>query len=313
VFVFDQFEDLLERIDARLFLNLRYLRDEFKYRLALLVITRERIPVVWQRARGDLTAIEAFAELFITHTYGLGMYSSADASVMIDRLMRRSGIDLATSAIGQILALTGHHPGLLGALFWSLHNTTPCAAEPAALLRVSAIADECEKIWRDLTADEQRQIQAIAQGEATVPDRDALADLYQRALINSTPPQLFAPLFTAYVRERNSNAAIPTKDGVVIELGLRSVWVDGRMLPEKLSPLEFKLLTCLARNAGRVCTRDELMHDLYGEAAYTRNDERLDALVRRLREALGDDARAPRYLFVERGVGVRLALGRVEA
>ena len=75
--------------------------------------------------------------------------------------------------------------------------------------------------------------------------------------------------------------------------------------PVQLTATEYKLLSELSANAGRVLTHDQLLervwgYDHSGGTALTRN------LVRSLRRKLGDDARSPRYIFTAPGVGYRM-------
>lgn len=67
IFMFDQFDDLWLTLELRFFLNLRYLRDQFKYSVAYLVMTRNWLELM----RQDTQAVESFWELFSVHTYGL--------------------------------------------------------------------------------------------------------------------------------------------------------------------------------------------------------------------------------------------------
>jgi DNA-binding response OmpR family regulator len=89
------------------------------------------------------------------------------------------------------------------------------------------------------------------------------------------------------------------------------VCVDGRWLDEALTPLEFSMLAYLARHAGTICRREAILTALYPDEAIEANDERIDTLLRRLREALGEDGRKPRHLITHRRVGIRLAQGQV--
>ena len=82
IFVFDQFDDLWQTLEARFFLNLRNLRDQFKYHVVYLVMTRKRLEYM----RKDAQAVESFWELFSAHTYGLGPYNESDAATMVARL-----------------------------------------------------------------------------------------------------------------------------------------------------------------------------------------------------------------------------------
>jgi len=82
------------------------------------------------------------------------------------------------------------------------------------------------------------------------------------------------------------------------------VWVEGKKLEQKLSVLEFKLLAHLYRNAGIVCSRDEIGVELWGEGAYT--FEMLHQLVHRLKRRIEPDPNNPRFLVSLPGVGYRL-------
>jgi DNA-binding response OmpR family regulator len=81
--------------------------------------------------------------------------------------------------------------------------------------------------------------------------------------------------------------------------------VDGRRI--ELSALEFRLLAALLAADGRVLTRDNLLDALHGAGETDVLDRTVDALVRRLREKLGDDPEHPRYVATVRGVGYRAA------
>jgi DNA-binding response OmpR family regulator len=80
-------------------------------------------------------------------------------------------------------------------------------------------------------------------------------------------------------------------------------YVDGESA--ELTPTEFRLLYALAREEGRVLTRDELLQRVWGRRASHR-DRTVDVFVRKLREKV--DARAPRHTFVQTryGVGYKL-------
>ena len=68
---------------------------------------------------------------------------------------------------------------------------------------------------------------------------------------------------------------------------------------------EFRLIYTLAREQGRVLTRDELLQRVWGRRA-THRDRTVDVFVRKLREKI--DRRAPRHTFIHTryGVGYKL-------
>jgi DNA-binding response OmpR family regulator len=80
-------------------------------------------------------------------------------------------------------------------------------------------------------------------------------------------------------------------------------YVDGENV--ELTPTEFRLLYELAREQGRVLTRDELLQKIWGRRL-TRRDRTVDVFVRKLREKV--DARSRRHTFVHTryGVGYKL-------
>ena len=78
-----------------------------------------------------------------------------------------------------------------------------------------------------------------------------------------------------------------------------------------LSSLELRLLQVLLEADGRVLSRDRLLDALYGHAEGDVADRAIDVYVKRLREKLGDDPDAPRYVATVRGAGYRAA-GPVE-
>ncbi len=72
-----------------------------------------------------------------------------------------------------------------------------------------------------------------------------------------------------------------------------------------LTALEFDLLYCLARGAGRVLTRDQLLDDVAGRS-YDVFDRSIDVHISSLRRKLGDDFRSPRFIKTIRSVGYML-------
>jgi len=84
----------------------------------------------------------------------------------------------------------------------------------------------------------------------------------------------------------------------------RSVRLAGEEL--KLPPKEIALLTRLMRAAGRPVSREELMHDVWGDDS-SDDSRTLDVHVATLRSRLGDDPAAPRFVHTVRGVGFRFS------
>ena len=75
-----------------------------------------------------------------------------------------------------------------------------------------------------------------------------------------------------------------------IDARQKQVTVAGREL--RLSPTEYRLLSCLAANAGVVLSRDELLSQVWGDA-YRGEHEILRVTLWRLRQKLADDPSIP--------------------
>ncbi len=84
----------------------------------------------------------------------------------------------------------------------------------------------------------------------------------------------------------------------------REVRVDGEAV--HLTPKEFNLLGVLARNAGRVITRTELVKEAWGPE-YSDAIDSLKLYIHYLRQKIEQDPQHPKYILTSRGVGYRFA------
>lgn len=91
--------------------------------------------------------------------------------------------------------------------------------------------------------------------------------------------------------------------GLELNCAERTVEVDGE--PVILTAREFNLLARLAQSPGVVFSREQLLESSTGFAEFT-EARGVDVHVRHLREKLGDDAAAPRFIETVRGVGYRM-------
>ena len=89
-----------------------------------------------------------------------------------------------------------------------------------------------------------------------------------------------------------------------VQPGSRRATLEGRDV--ELTSYEFDLLHALAKQPGRVLSRERLMLLAAGNATEA-FDRAVDVHISRLRQKLGDDARKPRFVRTVRGVGYMLA------
>jgi two-component system KDP operon response regulator KdpE len=96
---------------------------------------------------------------------------------------------------------------------------------------------------------------------------------------------------------------VVTFGAIRLDLGRREVQRDGVVV--HLTPHEYKLLTVLARSAGKVVTYRQLLLDVWGPGA-TQHNHYLRVYMAQLRQKLEADPARPRWFITEAGVGYRL-------
>jgi two-component system, OmpR family, response regulator RegX3 len=96
-------------------------------------------------------------------------------------------------------------------------------------------------------------------------------------------------------------------DDIEIDTGAMLLTVRGKNVPATAT--EFRLLEYLARHAGRVFTRDQLLDAVWRDTAYV-TPRSVDVYVRRIREKIERDPENPRYLRTVRGAGYRFEVPR---
>ena len=93
---------------------------------------------------------------------------------------------------------------------------------------------------------------------------------------------------------------------LVIDLVRREVRLDGNEVA--LTRKEYAVLALLLRHAGRVLSQQQLLREVWG-ASHVQDTHYLRIVLGRLRQKLGDDPGAPRWLKTEPGVGYRFLEG----
>jgi two-component system KDP operon response regulator KdpE len=89
---------------------------------------------------------------------------------------------------------------------------------------------------------------------------------------------------------------------LVINYSTHQVFLSGKQV--KLTPIEYKLLYQLTRNAGQVLLHDHLLTKIWGPE-YLGELDYLRIYVRRLREKLEPNPQQPVLILTERGLGYR--------
>ena len=98
-------------------------------------------------------------------------------------------------------------------------------------------------------------------------------------------------------------AAVVSSGPLSLDFAYRRVILDE--VEVALTRKEYAVLAMLARHLGRVVTQQQLLKDIWGPT-HVEDSHYLRVVVGHLRQKLGDDPAAPRFIVTEAGVGYRL-------
>src|SRR5579885_2634060 len=130
------------------------------------------------------------------------------------------------------------------------------------------------------------------------------AHLAARAAAAPAAAQILRRHRQAAQGENEPSAPIFTTGDLLIDYAQHQVLLRGR--PIQLSRTEYKLLSVLAQNAGRVMTHELLLERVWG-AEYNREVDFIWVYISRLRRKIEADSRHPRYILTVPDVGYKLA------
>lgn len=104
-------------------------------------------------------------------------------------------------------------------------------------------------------------------------------------------------------RKGDEAPALYEVTGLKVDLALRRVWAAGAEV--HLSPIQYKVLSVLVRNAGKVVTHKQLLREAWGEDSEA-GPESVRIFVHQLRHKIEPNPVRPKFLKNEPGVGYRL-------
>ena len=150
-------------------------------------------------------------------------------------------------------------------------------------------------------------ISARTQEQEKVEALDAGADDYITKPFGTS--ELLARIRTALRRSTiNGSATAPGQScyrakGLVIDYDKHVITVDGNIV--HFTQIEYKILTFLSRNAGKVITYDTLLTHVWGPYADS-NNRILRVNMANIRRKVERNSADPQYIFTEIGIGYRM-------
>lgn len=319
VLALDEFDDPFEKLDGRVFLNLRASKDRFRERLTYVTATDRPLPEI----RADHEASE-FVELFAAQTRWIGFLGAAESRDLIREVIKTDGLALAPEELDFLAHQAGGHPGLLKSVT-QIYERVAAGAPQSAQREAQSVAahafdadatihQECAKLWAQITPPEREALMALFSHARA--DSRALAQLRAKGLLpelfedddtsaatDSTP--IIGALWQAFVK-RHALAADQHERGVRVDVDAGDVYVDGRMV-DPLTELEYKLLLLLYGRLNKIVDKYTIVTEVWGENYLNDvDDARIEKLVSRLRAKLEPGAQEPAYLLTVRGRGYKL-------
>ena len=108
---------------------------------------------------------------------------------------------------------------------------------------------------------------------------------------------------SAQIASTGPRETVYSRDGLVIDFDKRVVMLNGEDI--HLTQIEYKLVSLLAKNAGKVLTYDFILKEIWGPYADTDN-QILRVNMANIRRRLESNPAEPHYIFTEIGVGYRM-------
>jgi two-component system KDP operon response regulator KdpE len=107
----------------------------------------------------------------------------------------------------------------------------------------------------------------------------------------------------------DNNPSTFNNGDIEIDWGSRQVWVRGERV--KLSPTEFKIMSCLIKSRGWIVTHEQLLEKAWGPN-YIGDKSFVKLYIRYLRQKIEQDPHKPQIIMTERGVGYYFAMQNEE-
>jgi DNA-binding response OmpR family regulator len=206
---------------------------------------------------------------------------------MMKRMLELEGFDtlIANSGEAALKVFEKETPDLvlLDIMMPDMNGYTVCQHirefSQVPIIMVTAMGDDKEKVeGLDIGADDY----------VTKPFSASEMAARVRAMLRRIGPQ-----------DETTGAIFRYKD-LVIDFTSQRVTVSGQELI--LTSTEYRLLSYICRNAGRVVTPDQLLDKVWGEE-YVGAPHLLQVNIARLRKKLGDNAKNPTYILTRPGIG----------
>lgn len=296
VFLFDRFDEYLPTIESQFFSNVRVLRNHAKYRFSSVFSLNRTIEEILEP---DI--YKDFYDFLLGNTIYVDFPSREELAFRFSYLERVTGKKLDTKAQDELLALTHGHGKVTKLSYEALlsQDTLPNNIQEFLLAKLP-VQGALFEIWSALFPKEQ---QILLGQQAKSMNQEENSYLVKSHLIEQNT--IAIPLFE---RALPQFGTLKPQEEISFDPHKNAFFKGKEELTEKLSPSEFRLLKFLLDNAGRVCTKDEIIDAVWKDQATREGvtDQALDQVIYRLRKKIEEDPNNPQHLRTVKGQGYRL-------
>jgi hypothetical protein len=300
IYLLDEFESLADNpyLGPRFFSGLRALSSQFD--LCFVTASRESL------LRLTYANVETLSSPFF-NTFAnlhLGLYAASEARSLVEILATRAGLDLPSQTIDRILGLAGPHPLFLqiaafhAVELWGEEGWQADGDVEWRRRFMGEAESHFEYYWRHLTDEDRYALATLPLSHQDEVQRGAIRRLEEACLIrrNERGYAYLSPAFEEFVRRRSVPHLVQLGP-FLLDLPRQAALCHHA--PLKVTKTEFKALAHFIRHAGQVVTPEELEKALWKDE-YVEDPERVRAVIKSLRKALGDEADC---LVTQWGVG----------
>lgn len=291
VLLFDQFEQYVPRLSSDFFENLKILRNRAKYRFsAAFSLTRPLEELV------ETSVLSSFNEFLAEHYVYLRLMDKSGLEFRLKYLEKITDKKINKTLLKKIFFLTGGHGKLTKLseeIVLSVNPNEDLKEEQLLrfLLSKKTVQDCLLEILNSLTPFEQLSL--LKKEENIYLERIGLLK----------KGQITIPLLENFQKEHKTEAKIK----VFIDKQSGEIKKGDQIISDKLTPLEYKLLSFLLMHQNSIVNREDIIKAVWSEASSTAGvtDQAVDQLVSRLRKKIEEDSNNPIYVQTVKGRGIK--------
>ena len=297
VLILDEFETIFAEMHAHALGGFIALRDEFPKRVICILGVTRRLESI----RADRDTFE-FREPFRMNTLILRPLGKRDAIRFLQYQAGKMDATIDEQHLNRIITLAGGHPGMMDRILQLVIANDLDIQSPEAeniLCEDIRLTDECERLWDELSEDEQRVLLNLVSGQP-LTDMDALNYLLSAGILrhkdeakeHSGSYCIFSPIFVEFIWRKLQWLGDLRLDTHDIE-DVRII-KDNIDITNELSKTERELIRFMLASPGKILSVKDIGKAIW-EWDYT--PERVRQLIKSARDKIEPNPSRPIFII----------------